>query len=333
MIGAVLKKLAGEYGLTIENGVAYGMLKGCLVTLDEAKNGRTLSIYAGPAAQEGNDPENPEPASSVIDAIWTQVSSVKKYGMLGRGNNLPPVSFAAGGSVVQVRFGSDQKGAEGMRAFIEEILPSLAQLTEPDRCFQCGQLTTGDVRMALAPGGYVLPMHEGCALDIQDSMKAAEKKSHPFLGILGGFLGAMLGGIVWMLVGMLGYMASIVGFVIAFLANKGYDLMGGKKGALKVITLVICTLLAVAVGNMGNEIYGIHEVYQEEAALYDASEIISEGEFIALVLEDVMQDSETLLLIGKDIAMGWFFALLGCFGMLRMAAGEKKNASLRMMSK
>lgn len=83
-------------------------------------------------------------------------------------------------------------------------------------------------------------------------------------GILGAMIGALLGAVVWTLVGMLGYIASIVGFLIAFLDSKGYDLLHGCPGTCKLVTLIICVILAVLVGNMGSAAFQLHQLYMDE---------------------------------------------------------------------
>ena len=47
MIAFGLKKLAAKYGMNIESGVAYGMVKDCLISLSEGAGYKRLSIYVG----------------------------------------------------------------------------------------------------------------------------------------------------------------------------------------------------------------------------------------------------------------------------------------------
>lgn len=50
-----------------------------------------------------------------------------------------------------------------------------------------------------------------------------EKQGNLLTGILGALLGALIGTALWVLVGVWGYVASIVAWLTAFLAGKGYD--------------------------------------------------------------------------------------------------------------
>ncbi len=60
-----------------------------------------------------------------------------------------------------------------------------------------------------------------------------EKQGNLLTGILGAFLGALIGTALWVLVGVWGYVASIVAWLTAFLAGKGYDLLHGRPGKAK----------------------------------------------------------------------------------------------------
>lgn len=57
-----------------------------------------------------------------------------------------------------------------------------------------------------------------------------EKQGNLLTGILGAFLGALIGTALWVLVGVWGYIASIVAWLTAFLAGKGYDLRSARQG-------------------------------------------------------------------------------------------------------
>lgn len=132
-------------------------------------------------------------------------------------------------------------------------------------------------------------------------------------GILGAVVGALLGAVVWALVGMLGYIASIVGFLIAFLASKGYDLLHGRPGACKLVTLIVCVILAVLVGTLGTTAFQIHQVYVEE----NYSLYVTESVYFRVMIPLLLEDADFISAIVKDSLMGIAFAVLGCFGLLK----------------
>lgn len=153
-----------------------------------------------------------------------------------------------------------------------------------------------------------------------------EKKGSIVGGIIGALVGAAIGAVAWTLVGMLGYIASIIGFVIAFLADKGYDLLKGRQGVIKMIVLIVCVVLAVCVGTLGTAVWQIHDEYNEQVnALTDIEkkyyEIMPESEFMVSVLSE----SEVQQGLVKDSAMGLLFGILGSFGLITAAKNGKKQ--------
>lgn len=146
-----------------------------------------------------------------------------------------------------------------------------------------------------------------------------DPKGSVVMGILGAAIGALIGAVVWALVGMLGYIVSVVGLLTAFLADKGYDLLHGRQGRIKVVVLLICVILAVLLGNVGTAAMQIHQVYEEEGyALY-----IKESAFFQMMVPALLEDGDFIGTIVKDSAMGIVLAILGCLGLVSQA-GKKK---------
>lgn len=334
MIGSGLKKLAAQNGLNIDGGVAYGMLKGCYVALSEGKGYKRMSIYVGchhasdAPSVEGQIPEHLEAATAVSDTIIEEASDFNTYRIMTSKHALPGVAIVQGGSAVQVNFFDNPGTLKCIEAFIENVLPSVAPYTEPTVCAKCGRANGNSPKACLLTGETVVPMHQECADAVIEAAKArgqADKAGagKTFLGVIGALIGALIGAIVWALIGLAGYVASIAGFVAAFLAGKGYDLMGGKPGKMKVFTLVICIILAVILGTLLPEMYWLHEMYQEEIQGVPAAQILmTEGEFFAEVMPLIWEDPEVTGALAKDVLMGLVFAALGCWSVLRTASGN-----------
>jgi len=127
---------------------------------------------------------------------------------------------------------------------------------------------------------------------------------------------------------MLGYIASIVGFVIAFLASKGYDLLKGRQGVIKMVVLIICVVLAVAAGTIGTYVWTIHNEYNEQlAALTDFEKnyyvIATEAEF----MQELLSDSEVQGGMLEDGALGMVFGIIGSIGLIRGAKKKPQPAA------
>lgn len=156
-----------------------------------------------------------------------------------------------------------------------------------------------------------------------------EKKGSVIGGIIGALVGALIGAALWAAVGIMGYIASIVGFVIAFLADKGYDLLKGRQGVVKIIVLILCVVLAVAAGTLGTYVWMSHDVYQEELASlpeFQKAFVISEQEFMMEIFSDQEVQSEML----KDGGLGLLYGFMGSFGLIFAEQKRKRQAALEM---
>lgn len=340
MIGSGFKKLANEFHMNIDSGVAYGWIKGCYVSLSDGAGYKRMAIYIGShhatdepkAVMEGEIPDHMKAADAVADYILEKAGSdFKTYRLMPQRSKtqLPAVVLAQGGSVVHVNFFDNPGTLKCIRNFIEDVLPGIAPMTTPRECFMCGGEEDSTFRLMLLSDQAVVPMHSACADKIEAAMQTIKENTpsaFPLLPILGALIGALLGAAVWALIGIMGYIASIVGFLIAFLASKGYDLLGGKAGKLKLFTLILCVILAVFAGTAASQIYFIHDYYQEAVAeLQPWEEAVPEMEFIQRIIPDLLSDSEFMGSMAKDIGLGLLFAALGCFRLVKLSGSTLKE--------
>jgi len=142
-------------------------------------------------------------------------------------------------------------------------------------------------------------------------------------GVFGALLGSAIGAVAWAAVGMMGYIASIIGFVIAFLADKGYDLCKGRQGTVKMIVLIICVILAVAVGTVATTVWQIHNEYNALSDFEKEYYYPAEPDLIMQVLADEEVQSE----IFKNGAMGLVFGILGAIGLIRGAKNGRNSTA------
>ena len=91
-----------------------------------------------------------------------------------------------------------------------------------------------------------------------------EKQGNLLTGILGALLGALIGTALWVLVGVWGYVASIVAWLTAFLAGKGYDLLHGRPGKAKAITIIVMLILSICVGTVGTATVIMVQSYNQQ---------------------------------------------------------------------
>ncbi|MBE5786200.1 MAG: hypothetical protein E7324_01520 [Clostridiales bacterium] len=324
MISNGLKKFAEEMNLTVENSVAYGWLKGCLVAFSDGMGFKRLSIYTGPLASDGDQAGLSLPSDQVIQKVLGSLSLSNPYKLLVKNKDLPAAAAAQEGKAVVMHFQDTIGPMKRIRAFTEEMLPMLAPLCNARACAHCGSPLDVDALPVLTGEGAVLPFHLQCLEDVERKVDAmiSEQKPAPFLlPILGAVSGAIVGAVLWVLVGMLGYIAALVGTVSAFLSFKAYTLLGGKPGKPLLFTLILCMILTVCLGTLGGLVWDIHTLWTENNyAAMTAHLSYTEGQFILDMLPVVWQDEEVRSTIFSDAGLGLFFAALGCYGILRNAA-------------
>ena len=338
MTGSGIKKLAADLGLTVKGGAAFGELKGCFVAFMEGGGYKQMSLYIGcgqaaPISADGSDSTAFAPeALQAQQYIREKVQQDNQYRILPDRPALHVygLQLAHGGDVLQIRFQDTIGAMKRIRAFIDEVLPGVAALTRPRRCALCGQEldSTAVPGFIDEEGGMVLPMHAHC-LDTQAAQALREEQEQApsplLLPILGALVGALIGAALWAVVGALGYVAGFVGFVIAWLAAKGWQLMGGKPGPAMTVTLIVCVVLAVLAGNAGTIAYQLHTAYQEAAADLNPWEtIVPENEYFRKVIPMLLEDQDVRGDLIRDFLIGLFFAALGSFGTI-IQAGKKQR--------
>lgn len=344
MLSSAMQKIANANHLKLEQNVAYGIVNGCFITLCEGVGYKRMYIYVGchhKSEDQGNPqitaegasiPEHLIVANELAQNIARLSADYKTYYVLNDKNNLPADRRMSGvavknGYLVQVNFMAGMKTDKGIQAFIDNILPEVANLTEPGKCMKCGEDNNDTTAPVLMSGEAVVPMHAECAKEYIDAIEAADaakeaakpaKRDNPVLGAVGAFIGAMLGALVWAVVGIMGYIAAIIGWLIAFLSGKGYDLLGGKNGKAKIAIVIVCVIIAVIAGNFAAQIYFIHDAYvQAVADLKPWEQAIPESEFMQMCIPMLWQDSDIAPGFFGDIAMGLLFAALGCWSIMR----------------
>lgn len=139
-----------------------------------------------------------------------------------------------------------------------------------------------------------------------------------------GALGAVLGGIVgivpWVLIGMLGYVAAISGFIMAWLSYKGYRLLGGKLGRGMTWILILALIVLTYVGV-------ITSVYF--SAIVSGGYAVTFESFAMFLMLPFSSNDYSGMLWGQ-LALGWLFAGLGSFGLIRRANREASGKDLTL---
>ena len=296
MIGSAFKKLAGEYGMKVDRGVAYGSLQGFAATLCEGNGWKRVVFSTGFA--------DPVQKTMFMDAIQT-VDVQKEFRVIN-------LSIAPNGILVDFQ---DTIGTMGkIKDFLAWFLPLLQQhqASAWNVCKECGcEVTTGKWMLINGVASY---MHDSCAakavrdVEGENERRKQEDEGSYLKGTIGALLGALLGAVVWVLVLKAGFVASIVGLLIGWLADKGYRLMHGKNGKGKVAILITVIILAVVVGTLGAYAVDLVQyIDTPEVRDWTAADIPL---LLVLMITEVPEYRTAII---SDIGLGLLFAALGVY--------------------
>lgn len=303
MIGAALQKLARENNMSIAQGVAYGNLRGYAVTLCEGAGYKKMEI-----------------------ATWfTQIGSLEMVQAALNDNvrkqyRIQNLGLAA--RRITVVFTDTVGTMKKLQAFMDWFFPLLDQAgaVRAGHCPDCGNPVENGSWYLIGESAYY--MDEACAQRVErkiqeENEKLEEEPGSYWQGTLGAFVGAALGALVWALVLSLGYVASIVGFVIGWLAEKGYSLCKGRKGKGKIIILILAVIFGVTLGTfLADGITLAQMIGSGELPGY------TYGDIPALILYLLQVDAEYLSATVGNVGMGLLFAAIGVMSLLRKAGKE-----------
>ena len=140
-----------------------------------------------------------------------------------------------------------------------------------------------------------------------------EKQGNLLTGILGAFLGALIGTALWVLVGVWGYVASIVAWLTAFLAGKGYDLLHGRPGKAKAITIIVMLILSICVGTVGTATVIMVQSYNQQISemnTFEQARIQKYGPTVEEHVQSMFMEQDIQTEIVKNLALGMLFGAL-----------------------
>ena len=305
MIGSGLKKLAKENGMMVSHGVAYGSLKGYAATMSEGSGYKQI-VFTLQFTEAGKSDE--------LLAKVNQRNITREF----RVKNL---SIAPNG--ISVVFLDNPGTMQKIYGFLDWFLPLLGESTATGAnvCTECGcGITAG--RWVLIDG-VAFHMHDSCAEKVKRQTaeeEAAQKEAatgNYLTGLLGSFLGAGIGAVVWAIVLNLGYVASVVGLLIGWLAEKGYNVLKGKQGRAKVLILILAIVFGVLFGTLLADVITL-------GGMIAGGELpgFGFGDILPLIFMLLAEDAEYARATLSNVLMGLLFAALGVFALLRKTGRE-----------
>ncbi len=259
MLSTLFRDLALKHGLTTASGMAYGMLQGCFVTLSGGAGVQRISIYVG--AQEQPAPGYSESrtvscAKQICHTISTASGEDNLYALITGNDAVPALILNHAGSVVTVNFPDTPEARTGIERFIDELLPQVAPLTRPKQCILCCAETNGDACPVRLSADTVVPMHVPCFRNAAGlHAPSKQEKAAQLRATLGAAGGALIGALLWALLSGFGPIAWVVGVLMGLLPTLAYDLLKGRSGMPRSITILVCAVVAVLLGRLGASLF------------------------------------------------------------------------------
>lgn len=314
MISFGLKKLAAENGMSVSSGIAYGAYHGYAAAFADGAGIKRITV-----------------STSFPDAgkkTEFQQSLDKKA--LGREYRIQNINFS--GNLIVIDFLDNPGTMKRIRAFADWFFPLLSRYgaTGAEICTECGCQITSDGGWKLVDNGAAVHLHEGCAQRLQrqaeqQELEEQEQERGSYLsGLLGALLGGIVGAIPWALLLCFGYVAAIAGFLIGWLADKGYKLFHGKKGWPKVLALVLAAVVGVALGTFLSSVL-------EVGNLIRTGQLpgFTYGDIPMLFREVLLPNAEYMSIVKRNILLGLFCAFLGIFFFLARAVKDTKGFKMK----
>ena len=312
MIGSGFKKFAIANGLSVNGGIGYGNLRGFQTTLSEGQGFKQIVICTK------------FPDVEKLNALQATLNSVN----LQKDFRIQRFSFAPNG--IAIVFFDNPGTMKKIEAFTDWFFPLLteSQAYGADICPECGEpmYNSGVWRKVSGIAGCY---HPACAEKLSEELtndkeaKTKADKGTYVSGAIGALIGALIGAVVWALVLNAGYVMSIIGLLIAFLADKGYDLLKGRQGKGKVVVLILSVIVGVAAGTV---LYVVMEL----------TGMINEGllpgcttsDIPQLFLENMNNNPAFSSIVYENFFQGLLFAAIGVVFFIIQAA--KKVSSPKM---
>lgn len=314
MIGQGLKKLAQENGMRISKGVAYGNLRGFSATCNEGTGFKRIVFSAKFRDLADRD--------ALVEAA-SKVDVKKAYRVQ---------SLEIAPDAVQIIFLDNPGTMKKIKEFLDWFVPLMEAhgASGVNICPVCGGEIQNGKWALLDDIAY--HYHPACMEKVgrdiaQSNQRKTENDTGSYLtGALGAVLGAAVGAVVWALVLTLGYLAALVGLLIGWLADKGYDLLRGKQGKGKVAILIVAVVLGVVLGTFAADAIAIGKmILNNELFGYTMADIPK------LIIRLLVTNEEYVRGTLGNMGLGLFFAGLGVFGLLRKTGKAVSNTKMKKL--
>ena len=303
MIGAAFKKYAGELHFTIDKGIAYGEYKQYMLTFSEGIGWKRVVIGVCLA----DEADKAAVHAFLMDQKFKTAHRIKEILIENTA-----VTFIFQDTVGTIKV---------IRNTLEEVLVKFTELhiKGAQFCNYCGQAFAEGSKEKVLYNGNVLYMHAGCAdhlsAEAGAEAEALESQGSVVKGTVGAVIGALIGSVPWAVAYYFGWFVGWLGLLIGWTAKKGYELFKGKETKAKAVVIILVVFFAVIFTEYATLTVSCWIEFSKDPEL--AAMAFSFGDVVQYVNAAILANSEVQTSIITDILMGWLFAGLGIFGMVR----------------
>lgn len=318
MVGKAIKDYANEKGLTIKNGIAFGIYRGFMMSMQEGSGWKSVSFAVR------FDDEN---VKDILNGYFCQKDIKKNYRVADA--TLSP-------NAVVIVFADNPGTMKRIREFVEIVCDKFIEFGGKGStyCSSCGlELDSSAVPVLMNDVVYLL--HSSCLEKDSEEMdyinEEKKKNGSTVIGAVGAFLGATIGAIPWAVAYYFGWFIAALGLVIGIAAKKGYELLNGKENRAKGIIVIVATVFGVLLAEIIAVVVSIYSIWQSDPETSGLGLTIFDA---AYTFAYALGEDPTIISdMAGDIVLGLFFAGLGIWQTIRdifKANGKNANKFIRL---
>jgi len=151
----------------------------------------------------------------------------------------------------------------------------------------------------------------------QAALDNESQRKSVLLGILGALVGALVGSIPWMIAFRFNWFVGFLGALIGLSAMKGYELLRGPDGKVKIVVIVTISLIVVVLAQYMTTVFMVYrdaQVHRFPPTFLETMDMVN----------DFLRNSSDIR--GDflfDTGLGIIFALLGLSGIFKEKQEEE----------
>ena len=228
-------------------------------------------------------------------------------------------------SAVTLIFQDTMGTVKVIRNTVEGVLDKFTELNIKGIgfCNYCGQAFAGGDKEKILYNEKVLYMHTGCVGHLSAGVNAGAEEIKSEGSVAGGTVGA----VPWAVAYYFGWFVGWLGFLIGLAAKKGYELFKGKDTKAKAVVISIVVFLTVIFAEYVTLLIGCWSEFSDAPQWLAGG--FSFGDVVEYVNAIVLRNREIQISMITDILIGWLFAGLGIFSMVRDIFKGAKAATAR----